>query len=176
MPKVHENTLSRKSAVQVLYAGALRGANAALLLKNGEIVCMDQPVNDYAVFLVEGVEKHKEELDRQLAGVSENWTLDRMPVLDLAILRLALFEMLYSENVPVSVSINEAVELAKEFGGEDDSPKFVNGVLGRLARQLEGVTDAELAEVEATCAAIEAEEAAAADAAEAAGENTEATN
>jgi N utilization substance protein B len=97
MPKVHENTLSRKSAVQVLYAGALRGANAALLLKNGEIVCMDQPVNDYAVFLVEGVEKHKEELDRQLAGVSENWTLDRMPVLDLAILRLALFEMLIAK-------------------------------------------------------------------------------
>jgi N utilization substance protein B len=76
----------------------------------------------------------------------------------------------------VSVSINEAVELAKEFGGEDDSPKFVNGVLGRLARQLEGVSDAELAEVEATCAAIEAEEAAAAEVEQGAGENAEATN
>ena len=60
-----------------------------------------------------------------------------MPIVDRCILRLATYEMLFVDEVPVSVAINEAVELAKDFGGEDESPRFVNGVLGRIARQLE---------------------------------------
>jgi N utilization substance protein B len=68
-----------------------------------------------------------------ITSTSENWSLERMPLVDLNILRLATFEMLYLDDVPQSVSINEAVELAKNFGGEDDSSRFVNGVLGRIA-------------------------------------------
>lgn len=60
-----------------------------------------------------------------------------MPIVDRSILRLAAYEMMYVDDVPVSVSINEAVELAKDFGGEDESPRFVNGVLGRIAKRLE---------------------------------------
>ena len=65
-----------------------------------------------------------------------------MPIVDRSILRLATYEMMYVEDVPTSVSINEAVELAKDFGGEDESPRFVNGVLGRIAKRLDGVEDA----------------------------------
>jgi N utilization substance protein B len=63
---------------------------------------------------------------------SDNWVLSRMPLVDRNILRLAVFELLYLDDVPDSVSINEAVEMAKIYGGEDSS-KFVNGILGRLA-------------------------------------------
>ena len=82
--------------------------------------------------------EHRDEIDERLVAVSENWAIDRMPVVDRAILRLATYEMLFVDDVPVSVSINEAVELAKAYGGEDDSSRFVNGVLGRIARTLEG--------------------------------------
>ncbi len=94
-------------------------------------------MSDYAYSLVKGVEERKDELDGRLSSISKNWSVSRMPLMDLAILRIALYEMLYVDVVPISVSINEAVEMAKEFGGEDDSPKFVNGMLGNVARQLE---------------------------------------
>ena len=61
-----------------------------------------------------------------------------MPIVDRSILRLAVYEMMFVGEVPTSVCINEAIELAKDFGGEDESPRFVNGVLGRIARRLEG--------------------------------------
>lgn len=133
----HERTSARKCAAQILYTGAIRNASALELLKAGDVSCLESTVTDYAYGLVEGVEEHLEELDGRLSTISRNWTIDRMPIMDLAILRIALYEMLYVEAVPISVSINEAVELAKAFGGEDDSPKFVNGMLGNLARQIE---------------------------------------
>ena len=80
--------------------------------------------------------EHLDEVDRRIVSASENWTMDRMPVVDRSLLRLAACEMCYVDDVPVSVSINEAVNLAKEFGGEN-SPRFVNGILGRIAIQLE---------------------------------------
>lgn len=88
----------------------------------------------YAKRLLEGVGTAQDELDAMLADTSENWSVERMPVVDHAILLLATYEMLNVDEVPVSVCINEAVELAKAFGGEDDSARFVNGVLGRIAR------------------------------------------
>lgn len=74
----------------------------------------------------------KDELDNMLNEKATGWTVDRMGKVDLTILRLALFEMLYDDKVPVSVAINEAVELAKKFG-QTDSPGFVNGVLAKFA-------------------------------------------
>lgn len=137
MARQHERTLSRKSAVQVLYTGEIRDEKATKLLAEGDILCLDADLSDYAMKLIEGVEEHKAEIDERLGSISENWAVDRMPIMDRTILRLALFEMLHVDDVPTSVSINEAVELAKEFGGEDDSPRFVNGMLGRVARQME---------------------------------------
>lgn len=71
------------------------------------------------------------EIDAKINGVAKGWKTDRMGKADLAILRVAVYEMLFDENVPVSVAINEAVELAKKFGG-DESPSFVNGILAKL--------------------------------------------
>lgn len=72
------------------------------------------------------------EIDNLISGVASGWTLSRMGKVELTILRLAVFEMRFDEDIPVKVAINEAVELAKTFGG-DDTPGFINGVLAKLA-------------------------------------------
>ena len=99
------------------------------------------PLPGYALKLVLGVESHRCAIDNHLAATAENWALARMPIVDRSILRLATFEMMYIDDVPTSVTINEAVELAKDFGGEDESHRFVNGILGRIAMMLEGEED-----------------------------------
>ena len=78
------------------------------------------------------VKEHLEEIDAQLNSASRGWKTKRMSRVDLAALRLAVYEMKFDEDVPVGVAINEAVELAKMFGG-DDSGSFVNGILGKIA-------------------------------------------
>lgn len=72
-----------------------------------------------------------EELDKKIEAASEGWKVHRMGKVELAIIRLALYEILYDEQIPESVAINEAVEIAKKFGG-DDAPSFVNGILAKL--------------------------------------------
>ena len=86
------------------------------------------PLEDYAVRLAQGVEKEKASLDGLLSEVSEGWPVHRMSAVDRTILRLALFEMIHSADVPPEVAVAEAVELAKGFSG-DDAPVFVGGVL-----------------------------------------------
>lgn len=76
------------------------------------------------------------QLDEKIDAVSTGWSITRMGKVDLTIIRLAYYEMLYDESVPVKVAINEAVELAKKFGG-DDSPSFINGILAKLVTDLE---------------------------------------
>ena len=78
----------------------------------------------------------REDLDRAIDAVAVNWKTSRMSRVDLSILRLALFEMRYDDRIPLKVAINEAVELAKKYGG-DDSPAFVNAILGKLAGETE---------------------------------------
>ena len=80
------------------------------------------------------VKEYLEEIDRMLNETSEGWKTSRMGKVDLAILRLAVYEMFFDEDVPVSVAINEAVELGKRFG-TDDSSSFINGILGKLAKK-----------------------------------------
>lgn len=134
MAKRHERTLARRSALQVLYQAEILGIPADTVIEAGQVP-EEAVIDGYARTLVLGVAGHKSELDRLIGASSQNWAIDRMPVIDRSVLRLAIYEMRYVEDVPASVTINEAVELAKEFGGEDDSHRFVNGVLGRLARE-----------------------------------------
>ena len=156
-PRIHERTRDRVSAVQVLYTSELTGKSPSELLDCGLcLVAREAPADeaeaaetgafgrieegtltDYALALIHGVEANQAQVDERIEAASENWALSRMPIVDRSILRLAVFEMFNCDDVPVSVSINEAVELAKGFGGEDDSPRFVNGVLGRIAKILE---------------------------------------
>ncbi|MFL6119375.1 transcription antitermination factor NusB [Actinophytocola sp.] len=123
---------ARKRAVDVLYAAALRDADpVTLLLERNEVAEHPTP-NDYATTLVEGVVAHRERIDELLTEHTEGWTLDRMPFVDVAILRLGVYELLWASDVPDPVAIDEAVQLASTLS-TDDSPRFVNGVLGRLA-------------------------------------------
>lgn len=137
MAKRHERTLARRSALQALYQSEILGVPADRVLE-GDLLPSEAVMDDYARSLVLGVASHAARIDSAISGRSQNWAIDRMPVVDRCVLRLAVFEMMFADDVPVSVSINEAVELAKEFGGEDDSHRFVNGVLGRIAKDIEG--------------------------------------
>ena len=102
----------------------------------------DGEPDEYCRELVGGVEKSLDGLDEMIGEVSENWAVTRMPLVDRNILRIATYEILYDAEVPASVAINEAVELAKVYGGEDSS-KFVNGVLGKIALRREEHADQE---------------------------------
>ncbi len=132
----HERSFARRSAIQVLYTSEIQEKSPRVLLESGLCLSDDDSLSDYALDLILGVEEFCDIIDDQIRQTSENWTLDRMPVVDRVILRLATYEMMYVDDVPISVSINEAVELAKEFGGEEDSHRFVNGVLGRIASRI----------------------------------------
>ncbi len=135
--KKHERRRAREDALAVLYSSDILETGAGQLLDTGDFP-EDVELSPYAESLVRGVAANVDDIDARLAATSENWAIDRMPVVDRALLRLAVFEMVYVDDVPISVSINEAVELAKVYGGEDESSRFVNGVLGRIARSLEG--------------------------------------
>lgn len=121
---------ARKRAVDVLFEADQRGTDALETL-SARHAQADPPIGDYAVELVEGVVAHRERIDELLSTYSQGWTLDRMPGVDLAVLRLGTFELLWRDDVPDAVVINEAVELARLLS-TDDSPGFVNGLLGRL--------------------------------------------
>jgi N utilization substance protein B len=129
---VGARTKARKRAVDVLYAAELRGEDPVSLLADRPAEPNTPPVNDYTVTLVEGVAAHRDRIDELLTEHAEGWTLNRMPAVDLAVLRLGLYELLWMSDVPDPVAIDEAVSLAKTLS-TDDSPRFVNGVLGRIA-------------------------------------------
>ena len=91
--------------------------------------------DDMTQVLVRGVAEHRDELDHAIAGRAKGWTIERMPVLDLNVLRIGSFELAHRPDVPTAVVLDEAVELAKQFS-TDDSGRFVNGVLSALVADL----------------------------------------
>jgi N utilization substance protein B len=97
-------------------------------------ISLTEKDSEYISSRVEDILAHLEEIDAALDTVSEGWKISRMSKVDLTIMRLAYYELKYDEDIPVGVAINEAVELAKKFGG-DDSPSFVNGILAKLVEQ-----------------------------------------
>ena len=124
---------ARKRAVDVLYESDVRGTDAVSTLAE-RLAHADPPVPEYTVELVEGVTANRAMLDRVLGEHAEGWTVGRMPPVDRAVLRLALYELLLRPDVPDAVAIDEAVELAKTLS-TDESPRFVNGILGRVLRE-----------------------------------------
>jgi transcription antitermination protein NusB len=123
---------ARKRALDILFAADLRGESGIEAL---ERVTEDDgaPTNDYTGVLVRGVEEHRARLDELLASYSEGWTLARMPAVDRNVLRLGLWEMLYADDVPDAVAVSEALALVRDLS-TDESPQFVNGILGNLQR------------------------------------------
>ncbi|MCI8554462.1 MAG: transcription antitermination factor NusB [Clostridiales bacterium] len=124
---------SRELAFALLFEKSFSGAPVReLLLNAGE--ARDVESDAFALSLAEGAEGHLEEMDALIAAFSHKWSKNRINRVALSIMRLAVYEMERCQDIPNSVAINEAVELAKTYGGDDD-PAFVNGVLGGIARR-----------------------------------------
>jgi len=123
---------ARKRALDVLFEADLRDIGASDLLSD-RIADSQPSVPPYAQLLVEGVLTHQHEIDALISAHSHGWTLPRLPGVDRALLRIAIYELLYRPDVPNAVAIDEAVELAKSLS-TDESPSFLNGVLGAIAR------------------------------------------
>ena len=121
---------ARKRALDVLFEADQRGQDAVAVLAE-RVRRADPPVPEYAVEIVEGVTAHRVRIDELLATYAQGWTVDRMPGVDRALLRLSAWELLYNDDVPDAVAVDEAVELARTLS-TDDSPTFVNGLLGRI--------------------------------------------
>jgi transcription antitermination protein NusB len=127
---------ARKRAVDILYEADLRGRDRVDLLRERLADPATPPVNDFTVRLVEGVAEHGARIDELIARHARGWSLERLPDVDRAILRMAVFELLWVDDVPDPVVLDEAVSLAGALS-TDDSPAYVNGVLG-------GILDAEV--------------------------------
>ncbi len=127
----------RVAALQYLFAWSLNppadlADDLRLFFANQE-----QPREHYAFGeeLIHGAIGHMAEIDAHIKGLAHNWEFDRIAKIDLAILRLAIFEMLYRKDIPPVVSINEAIDLSKQFSNAD-AKRFINGILDRLKDQL----------------------------------------
>jgi len=136
---------SREVAVQVLYQVDMAQIEISEALR---VFCdhfeAPESIRDFAIELANGAHEHGEEIDSLIRRFSEHWRLERMPIVDRNILRLAIFELLYRTDIPAKVSINEAVDLGKRYGS-GESGAFINGILDRIRMHLEE----ELLEVDA---------------------------
>ena len=121
---------ARKRALDLIYASEMRNRST----KDALAELNDAgPVNEYTVRLVEGVTANRARLDEVISTYAQGWTLDRMPSVDRNVLRLGVFEVLYVDDVPDAVAVSEALQLVRDLS-TDDSPGFVNGVLGNIVR------------------------------------------
>ncbi|HQP91677.1 MAG TPA: transcription antitermination factor NusB [Candidatus Omnitrophota bacterium] len=132
---MRKRTKARELALQLLYQADLSDVDAKNLIEgffNMEANSNEEPsVRSFAAELVKNVSDNIKSLDECISKFATNWQLDRMATVDRNILRLAAFELLYKDDIPPKVAINEAVELAKKYG-DLESGKFVNGVLDKI--------------------------------------------
>jgi N utilization substance protein B len=128
---------AREVALQVLYSLNFVSLDVqkALDLFWGNFAA-PKDAKEFASSLVEGTWEHREELDAMIAGSSDNWSLSRMSKVDISVLRMAVYEFLYCEDIPHKVSLNEAIDLGKTFGSEN-SGSFINGILDALKIKLD---------------------------------------
>lgn len=126
---------ARKRAVDVLYEADMRGLEPKDVLETtiGRRAESGEPeLNEYVQTIISGVIEHQARIDELLSTYAQGWTLDRMPAVDRAVLRVGAYEVMYGDDIPDAVAIAEAVSLAQSLS-TDDSATFVNGLLGRLA-------------------------------------------
>ena len=129
---------ARKRALDILFQADVRDAPLGTILAVEAERAAGEPAREaswrYARDIVDGVMANQAEIDQTITEYAHDWTLARMPAVDRAVLRMAIWEMQYNDQVPVAVAVDEAVELAKNYS-TDDSGAFVHGVLGRVARE-----------------------------------------
>ncbi|GGD26389.1 transcription antitermination factor NusB [Nocardioides daphniae] len=123
---------ARKRALDILFASELRSQDPVEALE-GAVADGEGPTNAYTGELVRGVQSHRRRIDEVLGQYAQGWTLDRMPAVDRNVLRIGVYELLYSEDVPGAVAVSEALALVRDLS-TDESPTFVNGVLGAVMR------------------------------------------
>lgn len=124
---------ARKRALDILFASELRSEDPVVALERA-IEAGEGPTNDYTSTLVRGVVAHRERIDEVLTTYSKGWTLGRMPAVDRNVLRIGVFELLWGDDdVPDTVAVSEALHLVQDLS-TDDSPAFVNGLLGSVQR------------------------------------------
>ena len=127
-------TDARANAMKLIYAWELGGDNDKDARDELLEIQPEESEKEYMEILAEGVKTHQQEVDGIIVRYAKGWTVDRLAKVDLSILRVAVYEMLYCKNVPASVVMNEAVELAHHYS-DDKAPAFVNGILGSFLRQ-----------------------------------------
>ena len=126
---------ARKQALDLLYETDIRGTNLLETLVARDIPADGpdaRPIREYTRELVIGVSDNRRKIDELITTYAQGWDMDRLPAVDRNILRLGIYEILWSTSVPTSVAIDEALDLAKELSS-DDSSKYIHGVLGRIA-------------------------------------------
>lgn len=121
---------ARRRALDILFEAEQRSVSPVEALR-ARREKTDTVINEYSVEIIEGVMAHVSQIDEFLSTYSQGWTLDRMPAVDRMILRVGTWELLYNEDVPDTVAVSEAVQLATMLS-TDESPAFINGLLGRL--------------------------------------------
>ena len=130
---------ARKRALDLIFAAEARGRTPGDFLAE-QIEAGEEPTNDYTVTLVTGVADRLQRIDELLATYAEGWSLKRMPAVDRNVLRLAVFEVLWVDDVPDAVAVSEALNLVRDLS-TDESPSFVNGILGNVVRDKERIRD-----------------------------------
>ncbi len=129
---------SREFALRVLYQLEISKEDIPrIIVQQREHLSPGDESDEFAERIVEGVRKNGPEIDQLIHRYSENWRLDRMNLIDRNILRMAVFEFLYCEDIPPKVTLNEAVELGKKYGSEE-SGSFINGILDRIRNEVVG--------------------------------------
>jgi N utilization substance protein B len=132
---VSARSKARKQALDLLYETDIRGTNLVetLVLRDVPADGPDaRPIREYTKELVNGVSENRRKIDELITTYAQGWDMDRLPAVDRNILRLGIYEILWSTDVPTSVAIDESLVLAKELSS-DDSSKYIHGVLGRIA-------------------------------------------
>ena len=126
---------ARKQALDLLYESDIRGSDALQILELRDFPDDGpdaRPIREYTRDLISGVGENRRKIDELIMTYAQGWDMDRLPAVDRNILRIGIFEILWSTSVPTSVSIDEALNLAKELSS-DDSSKYIHGVLARIA-------------------------------------------
>ena len=130
---------SRIKAVIVLYQSDLlkKDVNEIIHIE----MVFKKTLDAFTIKLVLGVEKNKELIDDIIKKVVENWTIERISIIDRNIIRMAIYEMFFENDIPLKVSVDEAIEIAKLLGQKEDTPKFVNGILGKILVDIDSIRD-----------------------------------
>ncbi len=125
---------AREKAVILLYQIDLLGKKPEEIIENDQLV--GKKFDEFSLKLINGVTDNLKEIDKVIRSTVQNWSLDRIAVIDRNILRIAIYEMIHEDDIPLKVSVDEAIEIAKNLGQKPDTPKFINGVLGKFLNKI----------------------------------------